>query len=116
MTHERFFVVGFCPSCGTGLLGIRICGHCERPHVLCDECDAIWLDRDTTAAPLFPQQPEIPCAACGQSLRNGASRWATLPELVELTWHGNLFDTDSPASTPRANTDSTDDPLAENDR
>jgi len=53
---------------------------------MCEECDAIWLDRDTTVPPLFPRQPDIPCVECGHSLRSEESHWANLPELLRLTW------------------------------
>ena len=86
MTDNRLFLVGYCPSCGTGPLGVRLCGQCGRAHVLCDECDAMWLSRDTSVPAIFPSQPDIPCHHCQHSLRDQASHWATLDELVKLAW------------------------------
>jgi hypothetical protein len=83
---DKLFVVGICPSCGTGPLGVRLCGACGKPHVLCQECDAMWLTRDTTRPAIFPRQPDIPCAACGHSLRDASARWAGWQELVRLDW------------------------------
>ncbi len=88
---ERFFVVGYCPSCGTGPLGVRCCGTCGQSHVLCAECDAMWLTRDTTQPPIFPQQPEVPCRRCGHSLRDPAAQWARWQELASLNWGGSAM-------------------------
>lgn len=87
---DSLFVVGFCPSCETGPLGVRICGACGRPHVLCEECDALWLSRDTTQPAIFPQQPDVPCSACGFSLQQGPSHWASWQELVQLNWQPSV--------------------------
>jgi hypothetical protein len=86
MTNVSLFCVGKSPSCGTGRLGVRRCGKCGRPHVLCDECDGRWLTRDTTQPPTFSCQPDVPCVQCEQSLRDSSARWATWQELIELAW------------------------------
>ncbi len=84
------FYVGFCAVCGEGTLGIRMCAgqKGERQHgvVLCDECDAVWTTLDTSQAPVFPEQPDLPCPICSASLVRHAAHWATAEEIDRLQW------------------------------
>lgn len=83
---ETYFCVGECPQCGTGALGVRCCSTCRRPHVLCNQCHALWPTRNTTRAPASIAKPNAPCVQCGRDLRDGATQWATWQELIELDW------------------------------
>jgi len=89
---STLYVVGYCPSCGTGPLGVRICGACGRPAVLCEECDALWPSTDTTGCPVFPRQPDVPCPDCGGSLVDRPSHWARFFELESLGWQDRIID------------------------
>jgi hypothetical protein len=83
-----------CPICGCGLCGIRICGlGTERPHglVVCDECEAIWTEPDTSVANLW-RDPEDPrCPICQEPLWGAQSRWARREDLELLGWQ-HAFD------------------------
>jgi len=94
-----FYCVGYCPVCETGPLGARICGACGRAWVQCDECEALWADPDRgqvprardsaatdTAATEFGADGLLPCPACGRSLWDAPSHWASLDELERLGW------------------------------
>jgi len=73
------------------LLGVRICGG-EGRHavILCDECDAAWKTTDTTARATYPEQPQLPCPVCGESLREKPARWATIRDLRRVGWDGKV--------------------------
>ncbi|MCA9149877.1 MAG: hypothetical protein KDA92_11280 [Planctomycetales bacterium] len=90
--NSTLYVVGYCPSCGTGPLGVRICGGCGRPNVLCEECDALWLTPDVTGRPVFPRQPDLPCPACETSLLAPGAHWASFFELEALGWEQRIID------------------------
>lgn len=83
---NSLFYVGFCSSCETGPLGVRVCGNCDKPIILCDECDAIWMDVDRSAPPTFPEQPDLPCPHCKSSLLSEKSHWANRSELESAGW------------------------------
>ena len=78
--------VGFCPVCGTGPLGIRICGGQGDAVILCDECDAVWLEPQCGELPFFPEQPDLPCPLCAGTLRHEPAHWASHEEVDRLGW------------------------------
>jgi hypothetical protein len=93
--------IDFCPICGGGLCGVRICGvdsdganerfartGSDAPHglVVCDECEAIWLDPDVTTAHQYPEVEEARCPICSQPLWGASSRWADTNDLASLGW------------------------------
>ena len=80
------FSVGSCSRCQQGLLGVRICCPDEIGLVVCDECEAIWLDAECTGPPLYPDSPGSLCPRCGQDLWQSASHWATAEEVDRLGW------------------------------
>lgn len=95
--------IDFCPICGGGLCGIRICG-IERdddsvakrfsatgstePHglILCDECEAIWLEPDTSTAHQYPDVEDAKCPICKEALFGPAGRWASADDIETLNW------------------------------
>ena len=83
---ETYFRVGECPRCKIGGLGVRCCSACGRPHVVCDQCRALWSTRDTTQPPASVARSDASCVQCGQSLLDGITSWATWQELIELDW------------------------------
>jgi hypothetical protein len=93
--------IGFCPVCGGGLCGIRICGidpagssqrisksGSDAPHglVICDECEAIWLEPDTSTAHQYPSVDDSRCPICDQPLWGDHSRWADVEDAASLGW------------------------------
>ena len=92
--------IDFCPICGGGLCGIRICGvpprepgtflenAYENAHglILCDECEAIWLDPDVTTDHQYPDAEDGACPVCSASLWGENSRWAGAADIEALGW------------------------------
>lgn len=91
--------IDICPICGGGLLGIRICPGQQAstqsqadagnrdPHglIICDECEAIWLEPDSSAMHLYPSAQSPQCPVCDASLWND-THWATAEEVNRLGW------------------------------
>ncbi|WP_345321908.1 hypothetical protein [Novipirellula rosea] len=100
--------VDYCPNCGGGLCGVRICGLPEPtekppksvdssnvndpplPHglVVCDECDAIWLEPDLTSRHQYPNGCDARCPVCLEPLWGNQSRWASQTDIEVLGWAG----------------------------
>lgn len=81
--------IDFCPICGGGLCGVRLCGtDQEHPHglVVCDECEAIWLQPDTTTQHRYADAEAARCPRCDAPLWGAQSRWATLEDCERLGW------------------------------
>ncbi len=93
--------IGFCPICGGGLCGIRICGidseaaDAASPRladnqshglVICDECEATWLAPDLDTAHQYPDIEDARCPICGEPLWGRQSRWASWHDIQSLGW------------------------------
>lgn len=91
--------VATCPICGGGLCGIRVCGldsgedqkgrvGYQEIHgmVVCDECDAIWLEPDVTTVHQYPSFVDPRCPLCDEPLWGPQSRWAELSDVQKLEW------------------------------
>ncbi|MGI9474378.1 MAG: hypothetical protein ACR2NZ_22745 [Rubripirellula sp.] len=93
--------INFCPICGGGLCGIRICGidpskseerfartGSDAAHglVICDECDAIWLEPDLATAHQYPDLEDARCPICAETLWGVNSRWANQEDVETLGW------------------------------
>ncbi len=78
--------IGTCRVCGTGPLGLRVCGGCQKVVVLCDECDTSWPDADPATPPTFASEEGMPCPHCQSSLWEETSTWATREEAIETEW------------------------------
>lgn len=92
-----------CPICDGGLCGIRVCGldrggaqrrlarlGYDGIHglVVCDECDAIWLEPDVTTVHQYPSVVDARCPLCDEALWGPQSRWADLHDIQRLGWEG----------------------------
>ncbi len=93
--------VAACPICGGGLCGIRICGldrggaehrlaryGYDGIHglVVCDECDAIWLEPDVNSEHQYPSVVDARCPLCDEPLWGPQSRWAEAGDVKKLRW------------------------------
>lgn len=105
--------IDYCPICGGGLCGIRICGlsiadqldpktaqhqsetndvastnESSEPHglIVCDECEAIWLEPDTSTDHVYPSAECSACPICLEPLWGAQSRWATRADVERLGW------------------------------
>lgn len=87
--------VRFCPICGGGLCGIRLCtGDSEAdrnllpPHglIVCDECEAIWLEPDLASDHQYADAVDTRCPICCQPLWGEAGRWADMKDIGTLGW------------------------------
>ncbi len=88
--------IDYCPICGGGLCGIRIYGvNQEQPTdenltptglIVCDECEAIWLEPDTSSPHQYPDIDNPVSPISGEPLWGETSRWATLQDVETLGW------------------------------
>lgn len=90
--------IDFCPICGGGLCGIRICGLSSEAGttnrrgdsihglIICDECEAIWLDPDTSSDHVYPDPMHSRCPVCTEPLWGDSSRWANGTDIDALGW------------------------------
>lgn len=82
----RLLRIGTCSVCGTGNIGIRLAASGKCVVGMCDECDAVWRDKDLRDGPHFPTQPDLPCPGEGSSLRADPARWATIADATAVGW------------------------------
>jgi hypothetical protein len=59
---------------------------------MCDECDAVWMDKVLREGPLFLTQPELPSPVDGSSLRSAPAHWATATEADAVGWSDAIID------------------------
>ncbi len=78
--------VGNCRICGTGPLGLRLCGICKNIVILCKECDAAWIDAHLDTKPVYADEESMPCPHCKNSLWSNESTWATEDEVGGVDW------------------------------
>lgn len=105
------YSIDLCPICGGGLCGIRICGvqtrdkgapiaqEYETAHglIVCDECEAIWLEPDVTTDHQYPDSEDAACPICATHLWGEGSRWADSADITALGWAeavNHEYDTD----------------------
>ena len=79
---------GVCPICGGGIVGIRRSSEASRLVLMCDECQAVWLDPGDNGpeAALFPEGPDFMVPGSTFSIASPASRWASRGEVVAAGW------------------------------
>ncbi|QDV60919.1 hypothetical protein [Crateriforma conspicua] len=110
-----FHSISKCPICGGGLCGVRICGlpshelqktmlsdsadnqkqivapeigEATAPHglVVCDECEAIWLEPDTSGPHQYTDAENPKCPICHEPLFGDQCHWANTDEVAFLGW------------------------------
>lgn len=89
--RARRYSVAACPVCGGGLCTVRVFlapdGSLDHGLVVCDECEAIWLQPDVAVRHVYvdPEAPTSPIS--GQPLYDRhASRWAEWSDIESLHW------------------------------
>lgn len=82
------FLASVCPICETGARGFRLCSDQQTVVVMCDECEALWLNarRIQASDAVYAKAPDFrpPSLAC--SIAAPMSRWATLSEVQAVGW------------------------------
>ena len=85
------YSVAACPVCGGGLCTVRVFlaqdGSLDHGLVVCDECEAIWLQPDVAVRHVYvdPENPVSPIS--GQPLYDQhSSRWADGDDIETLQW------------------------------
>ena len=90
--------IDFCPICGGGLCGIRICGLSPAAEasgqtgdsihglIVCDECEATWLEPDVSSQHVYLDAVNAKCPICNQSIWSQQSRWANDADVATLGW------------------------------
>lgn len=80
------FYVGFCHLCGTGPLGLRVCGDCGAVVIVCDECDAAWTGAEIEQPPTTTGVTTLPCPHCNSDLFEPPAHWADAEEMQACEW------------------------------
>ncbi|EMI54286.1 hypothetical protein [Rhodopirellula sallentina] len=93
--HEGMrYSIGQCPICGGGLCTVRAFfdhenGSLKLTHglVVCDECEAIWLQPDINGVHVYADSESPLCPVSGKPLYDPQfSRWATEADVASLNW------------------------------
>jgi Zn-finger nucleic acid-binding protein len=86
------YVEGNCPSCDAGLLGFRRCDDGKTLVLMCDECDAVWLDPadQTIEAVRYPGVHSFKIPGLPYKLGGGAAGWATRAEVERAGWQADI--------------------------
>lgn len=89
--HPQFestpkFYVGFCKLCGTGPLGLRVCGDCGAVVIVCDECDAAWANAEIQQPPTVTGLTTLPCPHCHSDLFELPAHWADAKDVKACEW------------------------------
>ncbi len=84
--------VGTCSVCQTGNVGIRVSASGTCVVAMCDECDAIWVDKYLREGPYSLEQPLLPCPKDGSSLMEKSAHWATREEAEESGWTDRVIE------------------------
>lgn len=67
--------------------------------VICDECEAIWLEPDLNTVHQYPDIDRPASPVTGQPLWTGDARWADFSECEALGWqHAINRDLDGPSA------------------
>jgi hypothetical protein len=93
-----FHVEGICPFCHGGSVGFRRCSDGKTIVLMCDECEAVWLDPEhrTAGDALFPHSGSFEVPGLGVSIGGDRAGWATRAEVESAGWQEHVF-RDAPA-------------------
>ena len=79
-----FHIVELCPICHSGAVGFRICSDGKTLAMMCDECNAVWIDAHAVSAEyaVFPSSPEYSLEHLNCSVASSAgARWAMMEDI-----------------------------------
>jgi hypothetical protein len=83
-----------CPVCRNGAIGFRRCSDGTTIVLMCEECEALWLDpaRRGRNEVMFPESPgfEVPGMTCSIGDDDGVAGWATREQIARLGWEGYI--------------------------
>lgn len=81
-----------CPICGGGLCGVRVCSgddptdaSARKGFVMCDECEAVWLEPDIASEHIYVDPVDPICPICQGGLWS-TSHWAHHDEIELIGW------------------------------
>lgn len=96
--------VGECPVCVDGIVRVRVCidERCGKHfYALCDECEAIWLEPDTSTIKQFPDAENPVCPICSAPIYGEHSRWALPQDIAGTHWEAQaIFDVPESETLP----------------
>ena len=77
-----------CPICSAGLRGFRLCSDGVSVVLMCDECDAVWLDpaRVDASEVVYPEPPEFLVEGRECSIAAPPGQWATRTQIDAAGW------------------------------
>jgi hypothetical protein len=77
-----------CPICIHGVIGIRRCSDGSTLVLMCDECEAVWLD-PTQLSPgsaLDAGPPDWTVGNTGAAVAGGKADWASRADISAARW------------------------------
>lgn len=110
--RESWVHAGSCPVCGDGLRRPRFCADAlgeKHFYLLCDECEALWLDPDDASEQKYASMEDPMCPICSAEMYGNQAGWVEEPDLqteqlAGLAWSSRLEITsiDQAVSAPPA--------------
>jgi hypothetical protein len=88
-----FYMEGHCGFCRHGDVGFQRCSDGLTIVLMCDECDAVWLDpaHRETAQALIPSMATSELPGTPYAVAGGAAGWATLAEIEKAGWQAYVY-------------------------
>jgi hypothetical protein len=83
-----FYISTPCPACSAGAVGFRRCSDGRSIVLLCNECDAVWLQPHivTLDSAIFPTAPDYAVAGLECSVAGPHAHWAGRDEIRAAGW------------------------------
>lgn len=80
--------IGECPICVNGIARVRTCAGGAGVHffAVCDECEAMWVEPDTSSQIQFADAVDPRCPICSAALYGEQSHWSVPQELDQTEW------------------------------
>jgi len=60
-------------------------------YAVCDECETIWLEPNTSTSRLVPDSVDAKCPFTGQELFGSSSRWASTEDIRGTKWESEAI-------------------------
>jgi hypothetical protein len=83
-----FYIEQACPVCRSGAIGIRKCSDGHTLVLMCNECDAVWVEPSSVHADnaRFPTYPDFKLPGVDCSVTSPGSDWANHDEIQAAHW------------------------------